>query len=208
MTRRVRAYHGTTLNAALQIADRATPFKLSQNGKDWLGRGIYFYEEDLTRAVKWAYGRVEQLKDTGQTEAPAVIVADLDLTACLDLCSVRWANSLANLANSLQVGSSQAVPMQHGPRLQTAAGQWITIADREFPIGTACDNHADALLVDALYQQLLDKGEPVTAKRGAFQCGRQLYTNSYFFDETHVQIAVLDHAIISIDRIIRPAPRD
>lgn len=53
------------------------PLKASDNKYDWLGNGIYFWEQNLERAIEWAKRRY------GDTAA--VVGAVLDLGYCLNL---------------------------------------------------------------------------------------------------------------------------
>ncbi len=55
--------------------------KLSTNDYDWLGSGVYFWENDHERALDWA-------KNT-KCQEPAVLGAVVDLGHCLDLLDLR-----------------------------------------------------------------------------------------------------------------------
>lgn len=203
MSRWVRAYHGTTLSNALTVVQHQAPFDHSDNGGDWLGKGVYFFEDNLIRAIDWAKGRVSQLALTGKVEDPAVIAAELDLSQCLDICSSDWDDALREVANRLELAGE--LRHQHGPLLFTALRTPVVIADHAMHISTACENTADAHVIDTLIEDLTGAGEVITAIRGAFPSGIQLYRNSYFFDQTHIQIAVLDPvAVISNPFIIHP----
>jgi len=60
--------------------------KPSHNKYEWLGFGIYFWENDVSRALEWA----QHIKENPhiyhqQIKEPAVIGAIIDLGYCLDL---------------------------------------------------------------------------------------------------------------------------
>ena len=55
--------------------------KRSENPYDWLGNGIYFWENDEQRALEWA----QDLARSGKIKSPAVVGAVLDLGKCLNL---------------------------------------------------------------------------------------------------------------------------
>ena len=52
---------------------------MSENSYDWLGSGVYFWENDPMRALQWARNRWEG------SETPSLIGAVVDLGLCLDL---------------------------------------------------------------------------------------------------------------------------
>ncbi len=60
--------------------------KASENSYDWLGHGIYFWEQNLQRASEWAKRRYG--KDA------AVIGAVIDLGNCLNLTDSASSNFL------------------------------------------------------------------------------------------------------------------
>ena len=50
----VYGFHGLDKEIALQILNQKTDFKPSHNIYDWLGDGIYFWENNFERAQKYA----------------------------------------------------------------------------------------------------------------------------------------------------------
>lgn len=49
---KIYGYHGTNMDIASAILD--TGFKISSNDYDWLGTGIYFFQDAPLRAFQWA----------------------------------------------------------------------------------------------------------------------------------------------------------
>jgi hypothetical protein len=146
MTRIVRAYHGTTLSAASDIYHRRGPFRLSDKPGNWLGRGAYFFEENLPQAIDWAIHQVNLRARLGVIDSPAIFVADLDLTHCLDFCNSQWHAHLQFIAEKLV--EAGVLPQQHGPTLTTAGSRTLrpttfVIADYPMPAHTALEHFAD-----------------------------------------------------------------
>lgn len=77
---RVFGYHGTSREKALEIIDRG--FNLSTNNYDWLGTGVYFFQDAPVRALAWAKERY--------SDSPAVIKSELVLENCIDLLDIAW----------------------------------------------------------------------------------------------------------------------
>jgi len=74
------AYHGTKLDVAKKIISenkfQHSPYRYGDH--PYLGKGIYFFEAALSRAVKWA-------KDKVKDGEIGVIKAIINLGSCLDL---------------------------------------------------------------------------------------------------------------------------
>lgn len=52
-TIRVYGYHGTNTEAAATIIQQG--FNVSSNDYDWLGTGVYFFQDAPVRAWEWAF---------------------------------------------------------------------------------------------------------------------------------------------------------
>jgi hypothetical protein len=87
--RTVIGYHGCDHAVAERLLAGA-PFKESVNDYDWLGRGIYFWEYGLDRALQFA----EDQKRRGKVKKPAVVGALLQLGNCFDLMDTRFTQLL------------------------------------------------------------------------------------------------------------------
>src|ERR1700761_2636245 len=72
----VFAHHGTTKELAREILARG--FTPSEREFDWLGFGVYFWEDSPARALMWAEQRYS-------SEAACVVDAEVSLEKCLNL---------------------------------------------------------------------------------------------------------------------------
>ena len=158
----VLAYHGTSSNAADRI--EAEGFKASQNIYDWLGDGIYFFQDAPLRARDWArerYGR-----------EGVVLGAEIHLTDCMDLLDVAWYVVLSDAHDdylTLLRRSNRSRPIQ---------------SEGAHPLDRAVINYTVGVLGEA--------GIRIACVRAAFREGRQVYRDSALYDRTHIQIAVRD----------------
>lgn len=73
----VYGYHGCDASICDKLISHTEKFYPSKNGYDWLGDGVYFWENDPIRALKWA-------KQNKKINTPAVIEAEISLQHCLD----------------------------------------------------------------------------------------------------------------------------
>lgn len=159
---RVIGYHGTSGAKADEII--RVGFKTSANRYDWLGRGIYFFEEDESRAARWA--REHWPKD------PAIVGAAIDLTNVVDLFDHDAAAALRDLARVTDESFTKrrtALPRNKGGR-----------------------HDFDCLIVNLFCEALEQNGSHAPVVRGSFEEGELIHPNSSLRDLTHIQLAVRD----------------
>lgn len=77
----VLGYHGCEKAVGLRAIGGETELLESKGKSDWLGPGIYFWENDQRRAQEWA----EEKSLRGDIKDSFVIGAAIDLNNCLDL---------------------------------------------------------------------------------------------------------------------------
>jgi hypothetical protein len=75
----VFGYHGTSKEKAKTILSEG--FRVSDNDYDWLGEGVYFFQDAPYRAMQWA----NQL----HPQHPPVIRAVIQLDNCIDLLDIK-----------------------------------------------------------------------------------------------------------------------
>jgi hypothetical protein len=157
---RAIGFHGTGVEAARRIL--STGFKISRNEYDWLGDGVYFFQDAPLRAREWAEQRFG-------TDA-AVVGAEIDLKDGIDLLDVRWQAAVSNAYAQYQlVMARQATPL---PRQTHGA------------------HRLDRAVLNYLAARLEEAGRPMKSIRAAFAEGEPLFPDSALLDRSHVQIAV------------------
>ena len=86
-----------------------TGFEMSRNPYDWLGDGVYFFQDAPQRAWEWASER--------HGNAAATIGATIHLVDCIDLLDVGWDSVMSDSYNSYlrsRRDSGRALPEQTG----------------------------------------------------------------------------------------------
>ncbi len=175
---RLRGYHVTTQENADGIVERG--FRSSDNWYDWLGKGIYFFQDTKEYARYWAMNERKE----GLIANPAVIGADIDYERFLDLLEYRHLRKLKDFCDELEkttnidYGKAKAAQRQHD----------ATWKPRAHPLDCFVINEAAIAAEEA--------GEPIRAVRSVFFEGDPLYSNSHLFDRQHIQIAVRDPNLI------------
>ena len=156
----VSGYHGTNSEAAERIMVEG--FRLSRNPYDWLGDGVYFFQDAPQRAWDWAHKRYGS--------HGAVIGAQIALEDCIDLLDLGWNQVMADAYDSYVKNlrdSGQPIPAQ---------SRGAHRLDRE--------------VINYAIGVLREHGIRVACLRAAFGEGHPVYPDSAFFDRAHVQVAV------------------
>jgi hypothetical protein len=165
----VFGYHGTSQTQAMGILERG--FRVSDNDYDWLGSGIYFFQDAPLRAKQWAIERYP--------ENPAVIGAAIGLDNCIDLLDIAWFPLLKNVYNPFREQyrfRNRPLPTQK-PELSKA-------------------HRLDCAFFNFATQLLSNRGQTVASIRAVFVEGEQIFPSSAIFDLAHVQIAVKNPILI------------
>ena len=73
-------FHGCEASVRDALLNNPNEIKISKKPFDWLGHGMYFWENNYERALQWAKDK----KSRGAIKEPAVIGAVLYLGVCCD----------------------------------------------------------------------------------------------------------------------------
>ena len=111
----VVGYHGCDRRVAEDVVLGRTRLRASQNEHDWLGHGLYFWQNDPARALAWAERRV-RVRGGGIAE-PAVLGAAIDLGHCLNAAQSEYIAMLAKAHGKLEefcANSGRPMPRNTG----------------------------------------------------------------------------------------------
>ena len=82
----VLGFHGCDEAIAQRVISNDAYLRESQNIHDWLGHGVYFWENSPERALEFAtFLRDNPSRSLNPIKRPAVIGAVIDLGFCFDL---------------------------------------------------------------------------------------------------------------------------
>lgn len=145
----------------------------STNPYDWLGHGIYFWENDPKRAVEFA-------RDVKGCVDPFVIGAVLDLGYCFDLTCRENLMHLKNLWST-----SIEASVQSGDVMLNKPGR------KKCENGELMLRYLDCRMITAMHNFNKDhKFQPFDSVRAAFWEGEELYPTAGFMDKSHIQICI------------------
>jgi hypothetical protein len=81
----VLGFHGTDWAVVdVVVSNPSKGLKKSESKTEWLGHGVYFWENDPARAMDWAANG----KTRGKVIEPSAVGAIIDLGYCLDLTTI------------------------------------------------------------------------------------------------------------------------
>ena len=169
----VRAFHGTTESAVDTILDTGQ-FLPSENSHDWLGTGMYFWQDAPALAWYWA----EEKARKQLNERPAVIGAVLRLSDCMDfLDALRWEGPLQHVYEELKIAREAAGRSMPSQKI----GQAHTL---------------DCLVINQMIRLYSAHGVRIRCVRAPYGEDQQVFPGSAITRRGHVQIALLDEDLI------------
>lgn len=167
----VLGYHGTSkavgkiiLNPKTRASDM---FLHSTNETDWLGYGIYFFQDAPYHANEWQMVRPPPAPPTRD---PIVLCAELELHNCLDLLDTKEAPLIAERYVKFKATYREAkrkLPKNRGPR-----------------------RRLDCVLLNYVVDSLEREGRQIDCVRAAFREGKPVVPGSQLFTHDHVQVVV------------------
>lgn len=171
----VVGFHGCSKDTFNTVIHENTPLRQSDNTYDWLGNGIYFWENSLDRAWQWA-------KNHNGDDNAAVIGAVIDLGRCLNLTdsgSEKILQEGYELLKSFYDDLGIELPKNHTIR----DAKDILLRDLDCAViqrvqymFMAEDEFSDTPFYDSV--------------RGVFVEGERAYPGAEIYCKTHIQICV------------------
>lgn len=177
----VFGFHGCDRSVAeIILSGQCGHLSSSQNEYDWLGHGIYFWENSPTRALAYAQQQISRKRRKNKIKNPAAIGAILDLGYCLNLLDSQYVPVIqAGYRALCESMTGLGRPM---PRNRPAAGGGATLL-REL----------DCAVINMVHTTRVRYGLPCfDSVRAAFVEGKPVYDTAGFYDKTHIQICVRD----------------
>lgn len=152
---------------------------LSETSYDWLGSGVYFWENDPIRALQWARLPWRNI------DKPSVVGAVIDPGRCLDLTTQEGITAVKSAHRALaKLHKLTEQPLPRNAGLHKGMRHLDCAVIRHL-------NRARAKMAESDPSIL-----PYQTVRALFVEGQKLYRGAGFHDKTHVQICVIDQSRI------------
>jgi hypothetical protein len=174
----VFGFHGCDEDVGLRILNGHERLKPSSNPYDWLGNGVYFWENNYERARQYA---VEDSQRAGTNiQKPFIIGAIIDLKLCLDLLDQKWLDFLSLAYGELK--KSNDVLGQDLPQNKRFGRNGFDFKKREL----------DCAVIRYAHRMAGREGIGFDSVRAMFPEERELYDGAGFKLKNHIQIAIIN----------------
>lgn len=179
----VLGFHGCDKTVADEIISHSGKhLERSTNEYDWLGHGIYFWENNPARALEYATflkGHPERIsKGKKPIKTPAVVGAIIDLGYCLNLLeahSIGVVKQSYEILHDLNISSKSEMPRNLGAK-----------GSKELLL-----RNLDCAVIEAvhIFNKKAERPDYETV-RGMFIEGEPIYESAGIYDKSHIQICV------------------
>ena len=175
----ILAFHGCDESTVDDIISGKSSLNQSINKYDWLGHGIYFWDNSPVRALEYAtFLKKNPGRARKPIKNPAVIGAVINLGRCLDLLDFENLE-LVKLGYKLLEISHKASGFKMPANKSTGAGNELLLRE------------LDCAVIEMLHQVRKNEGLPMfDSVRGVFWEGEPLYPNAGFREKDHIQICI------------------
>jgi hypothetical protein len=171
----VLGFHGTDLSIAHDVVLGRIELRPSVNPWDWIGHGIYFWENSPARAIEFA--RASATRKGSAIKTPAVVGAVLDLGHCLDLIELSGLGTVKNSYKDLRASPNFEF-LKNKPAPSSGSDE-LLLRD----LDCAVIENVHALNHFANFS-------PFDSVKAVFWEGDLLYPNAGFREKNHIQICI------------------
>lgn len=174
----VIGFHGCDETVRRRVVSGVISLQPSTNMYDWLGHGIYFWENNFRRAIDFAIELKSRRNRKSRIRRPSALGALLQLGHCLDLLDAAHIQ-LVQQSYELFIESSDLLN---------------NVIPSNFDVPGSSDlllRHLDCAVIQNLHRFRQAKDlQPFDSVRGAFIEGKPIYPNAGFYDKTHIQLCI------------------
>ena len=182
----VIGFHSCDRDVALRVLQGQDELLPSENSWDWLGSGIYFWEQNPLRALEYAVESAQRKQfNKKPIGTPFVLGAIIDLGNCLNLVEASSLRILGESFSSLKA-------------MKDLAGEHM-------PVNKAHNRALDCAVIEYLHHtNQQNNGPEYDTVRCAFPEGGQAYPDAHISSRLHIQVCVRNAACIKGFFLPRP----
>lgn len=174
----ILGFHGCDQAVAEAVFSGKAALKKSQNAYDWLGHGVYFWENNPQRALDYAAELRDRPRKTGaRVKIPAVVGAVIDLGRCLNLLDHQMIGMVKDAHRGLlsAFAAAQAKPPENRGGVDLL------------------QRFLDCAVLEHLHTTREEDDLPTfDTVRGVFVEGDRIYATAGFYEKSHIQVCVRD----------------
>lgn len=180
-------FHGCDKSRQQELLVNSASMPVSEKPFDWLGHGMYFWENNAERALEWA---TEKQVNGGITES-AVIGAVIDLGYCCDFMDTLFIKMIATYYKLMEVelkAVNKALPVNKNVKADKHGDKLL----RELDCATIEFMHNQ--IRKQYNKDITEKGHSAykmfDSVRGVFPEGGPAYEGAGFAAKSHIQICI------------------
>jgi hypothetical protein len=182
-------FHGCDKYAAETLINNPNTIKISDEPHDWLGHGMYFWENNQARAEQWA---IERQQRKGKNIADAAVIGSvIQLGYCCDLMDSRFTGLLKAYYNLMEEAYKKAgklLPANKDSPVDPHKNKLLRVLD------CTVIEYMHARIEEQYEKDKRDMGysdlKIFDSTRGVFTEGGRLYSGAEIFEKSHIQICV------------------
>ena len=168
----VFGFHGCSVDTFSKVIYEHQNLVASTNDYDWLGHGIYFWENNYDRALLWAKNKF--------LDKAKVIGAAIDLGYCLNVTDYTSNEVLKSGYDNLKI-------------YYEISGTKLPINGKENDTGGILLRPLDCAVIQLIHKMRKNANyEPYDSVRGVFTEGDKVYPGSAFREKTHIQLCIIN----------------
>lgn len=183
----ILGFHGCEKSIRDGLLTNPDDIKMSEEKYDWLGHGMYFWENNFERALQFANDK----KDRGKIKEPAVIGAILQLGYCCDFLDSRFTGFIKlyyKLMEKTYEQSGSSMPANKDVPADKHNDQLLRVLDctviefmhteieKQQTIDITSKGFSDVKIFDSV--------------RGLFREGGPVFEGAGIFEKSHIQICI------------------
>lgn len=180
-------FHGCEESTRDKLTSKPNDLIYSKKPYDWLGHGMYFWENNYTRAQLWA----EEKKIYGKIKKPSVLGAVIHLGHCCDFLDSKYIRLIQNHYTSFK--DLNDILGDELPKNRNLKND---------PNGDMLLRELDCAVIEYMHQSILetwikeikDFGSSSTRNfdttRGVFTEGGAAFDGAGIFEKSHIQVCV------------------
>ncbi|MFT3949632.1 MAG: hypothetical protein QM763_21895 [Agriterribacter sp.] len=182
----ITGFHSCDREIGLAVLNGKKELNHSNNDWDWLGGGVYFWEQNPMRALEYAEEcRSGAQKNKIPVKTPFVLGAIIELGNCLNLMEPMSLGIIESAHNALK-----EVYKNSGEKL---------------PINKGANRKLDCAVIKYVHETRRETNQqPYDTIRCPFQEGLPVYETSNFTKRLHIEICVINRDLIKGYFLPRP----
>ncbi|MEO8147295.1 MAG: hypothetical protein ABI723_06650 [Bacteroidia bacterium] len=172
-------FHGCDESIRDRLVNSKSAFKKSENDYDWLGHGMYFWDNDPERALEFAVFKKTHIQSSkSPITKPSVVGALINPGLCLDLINSKSPHLLKS-AFSIFKSEMERNDYELPKNKPLKTGKDLVL------------RNLDCAVIETLHLTRIENKLPsFDTVRGVFWEGNDLYDNAGFKEKNHIQVCV------------------